>query len=254
MSCQTEANNVAGTGAARAGIGQSASKQAFLAGTTPQVSFFSLKSEDQGRQQRAKQDTKSAPKKRARRKRKAGTKPVSKRRVKAEETLPTQRQIRISGDFKPNQLQALSVQLALGQAATRRHIQELGGGVVRAISFGDPRPLDWAQRDLAQYEFLTTQLRSARRDEGVIETGGLSKQALSELWAFAKFEAERAQRNIDHLQVPGGPIGPPASQYLAGKHVLEARFYTFLAEQIETMLPLSELHAKQLEFEGVLAE
>jgi hypothetical protein len=247
MSCQTEANKIAGT-SARAGIGQSASKQAFLAGTTPQVSFFSLKPKDQGRQQRAKEETRAAPKKRARRNRKVGTK------SNVEATLPTQRQIRISGAFKHNQLQALYVQLALGQAATRRHIQEMGGGAVRAISFGDPRPLDWAQRDLTQYEFLTDQLRTARRDEGVIETGGLSKQALSELWAFAKFEAERAQRNIDHLRVPGGPIGPPASHYLAGKHVLEARFYTLLAEQIETMLPLPELHAKQLEFEGVLTE
>jgi hypothetical protein len=152
-------------------------------------------------------------------------------------------------------LQRLSVQLRLGAAAVARHIRELNSGAPRGLGHRDPRPLDWAQLDQAQYRFLVDQLAEARRSQGNLDLTGLKSDQLVELWRFARFEADRAHRNIDHLAVPGNPVRPigakeadsPTADYLTAGHKLEARFYTFLAGEIETMVPVSRLHAGEVE-------
>jgi hypothetical protein len=196
------------------GISETASQVANQAGA-PQVSLFAGR---QGRSQQVKQ-----------------AKPGSQK-------LPGRRQINLAAAFKPREVEQLYVQLALGQAAARRHLQLSRENPGRDRRYRDPRPPDWASLDLEQYDFLTGQVRPIafrrnRKAAGYIDTSGLSPRQLSELWAFARFEADRAHRNIDHLQMPGNGIGPPTSDYLAGKHRLEARFYTFLAEQLETIMP-----------------
>ncbi len=110
----------------------------------------------------------------------------------------------------------------------------------------DPRPPDWAHLDMKQYDFLGRGLKLARQGKRQIDITDLSKQELSDLWAFAHYEAERAQRRIDNLNTPGGPIGPPTRAYLIKKHKLEAQFHSALAAGIEQMVPLNDLHEGQL--------
>ena len=88
-------------------------------------------------------------------------------------------------------------------------------------------------------------MKAARQGKKQIDTSGLSTQALSDLWAFAGYEAERAQRRIDQLQIPGGPIGPPTSDYLVKKHKLETQFHSALAAGLEQMMPIRKLHERQ---------
>ena len=40
-------------------------------------------------------------------------------------------------------------------------------------------------------------------------------------------------RNIDHLKVPGGPIGGATADYLTGNYSLMTRFYDHLAGRLE---------------------
>ena len=185
---------------------------------------------------------KPARRRKARRKKKVSRSgPEKKKAAGKKEKLPTQRQIKISNDFSPKELQMLSIQLGFGQAAVARHIKRIGKGTKLGITHDDPRPLDWARLDLKQYRFLTGQVARARRGNGYIDTTCLKKRELGELWAFLKYETERAVRNIDYLNGPESPIKNPTSDYLVGKQKLEARFYNFLAEQIETMAPVEEL-------------
>ena len=213
MSCQTGAATVAQS-AGKNGISRPASKTAYTAGAST-VARGTLRKKSQ-----AAVDEKLS-----------------------DRTAPTQRQIKVKGAFSDKQLERLYIQISLGEAGTRRHVQMTGRGYKRGRLHQDPRPLDWARLDLAQYEFLTEQLRAARRSEGYIDTGGLSKTELSDLWQFLNFETDRAHRQIDHLNIPGWPVGPPASNYLIGKHKLEARFYSYLASQIERQMPARELWA-----------
>ena len=57
-----------------------------------------------------------------------------------------------------------------------------------------------------------------------------------DLWEFSRFEADRALRNIDHLQSGLSHLKGPTADYLAERHRLEARFYTFLAGQLEPLV------------------
>jgi len=129
------------------------------------------------------------------------------------------------------------VKLHLGAAATGRHVSELNSGRTRGIGHSDPRPLDWARSDQQQYEFLIDQLRRARRGRGYIDLKSLKKEDLVEMWEFARFEADRAHRNIDHLTSGLSHLKGPTAGYLAAGHRLEARFYSFLAGRLETILP-----------------
>jgi len=151
--------------------------------------------------------------------------------------VPSQRQLYIRRDFSPAELDKLLIKLHLGAAATARRVSELSSGQARDIGHGDPRPLDWARLDGQQYDFLIGQLRRARRGQGYLDTRALKKKELVELWAFARFEADRAHRNIDHLTAGLSHLKGPTADYLVAGHRLEARFYTFLAEQLETIIP-----------------
>ena len=128
------------------------------------------------------------------------------------------------------------MQLRLGAAAVSRQIRELGSGANRGLGHSDPRPLDWAKLDQRNFQFLADQVARARRGGGYIDTSSLKKEALFDLWEFSKFEADRAHRNIDHLFSGGSHLRGPTAEYLAERHKLDARFYTFLAHQIEPMI------------------
>jgi hypothetical protein len=234
VSCEKNPNKVA-RAAGQSGINPAGSKSGFTAGNTTQVSFFAQARRPRKRQQKVdksngrraqlsffeRDDTAGEPKKAPAW---AGA-------------LPTQRQIYISRDFAPEELDKLAVHLLLSEAATARHLRELKSGQSRGIGHSDPRPLDWAQSDQRQYRFLVEQLRRARRGNGYIDTASLKKNDVVELWEFARFEADRAHRNIDHLAAGLSHLKGPTAAYLAGGHQLEARFYSFLADQLEHIIP-----------------
>jgi hypothetical protein len=98
--------------------------------------------------------------------------------------------------------------------------------------------------DQQQYDFLIDQLRRARRGHGYIDTKSLQRNELVELWEFAAFEADRAHRNIDHLTGGLSHLKGATASYLVKGHRLEARFYTFLVGQLETIIP-PEVLARQ---------
>ena len=148
--------------------------------------------------------------------------------------------------FSQKEMDSLYVQLSLAQAALRRHLKSRKEGFDPGPLHRDPRPPDWANLDMRQYDFLARQLKAARQGEKQIDTAGLSKQELSDLWAFSQYEAERAQRRIDNLNIPGGPIGPPTRDYLLKKHKLESQFHSALAAGIEQFVPIIDLHEAQV--------
>lgn len=137
----------------------------------------------------------------------------------------------------------MSVQLRLGTAAVSRQIRELNGGTSRGIGHSDPRPLDWARSDRKNFEFLVNQLDEVRRGRGYLDTKALNKAELVDLWDFARFEADRAMRNIDHLQSGLSHLKGPTAEYLTERHRLEARFYSFVAGQVEPMIPPEKIEA-----------
>jgi hypothetical protein len=210
VSCQQAASRVALHAAPRTGISPTDSQTGFVTGHTPQRSFFALTGDRE---------------------------PVQRR-------LPSQRQIQLARDFSPEELQQLSVRLKLGGAATRRQVGWLKAGADRGIGHSDPRPLDWARLDLQQYEFLTDQVDRARRGKGYLDTSSLKGKRLRELGEFARFEADRALRNIDHLQAGLSHLRGATADYMTDKHRLEARFYTFLAEQVEAVIALEKQRRK----------
>jgi hypothetical protein len=240
VSCEKNPNKVA-RAAGQSGINPAGSKSGFTAGNTTQVSFFSWAGRESGARRRRKRSQK-ANKSNGRRAQisfferdQAAGEP--KEAPAWAGALPTQRQINISRDFSPEELDKLVVQLHLGEAATARHLRELKSGQSRGIGHSDPRPMDWAQSDQRQYRFLIEQVRRARRGNGAIDTASLKKNDLVELWEFARFEADRAHRNIDHLVSGLSHLKGPTAAYLAGGHQLEARFYSFLADQLEHIIP-----------------
>lgn len=253
MACESNATKSA-QAAAKSGISKTAGKSSFVAGSTTKVSaFHSRKTNGKERIEPGLQ--KEGNKKRARVSKK---KTIAKKGKNAQSSffakksaaaaadsdskpLPTQWQVNVLGAFTPDELQAISIQFRFGAAAATRHVQMLGTGTSRGITHSDPRPLDWTRSDLEQYQFLINQLTGARRGRGYLDLSSLSKRQLVELWEFARFEQERANRNIDHLSTPLGPIQGPSAEYLIGKHKLEARFFNHLAAHLETLVPAEEL-------------
>jgi len=257
---------VATRAAPKNGISRAGSKNGFTTGSTVQVSFFGMPSpEADGKTPMAKTG------KRARRRKvtkpgktgngkpttqvsfvkdepastqTSGKKAATEAAGQPAKSGPTQRQVRLGQQFKPEQLSKLSVQLRLGLAAATRHVRILDSGAARDIGHGDPRPSDWARLDVRQFEILTRQLSKARREDGVMDLSSLKGGELVELWEFSRFEADRALRNIDHLQTPGTGIGGASAQYLVKNHKLEARFYTHLANQIESIFPAENIQAE----------
>ena len=252
MSCSSSSNLI-GRVAGRLGIAWLSSKSGYTSGSTTQVSFFDP--------QPAAKTTKQRPSKKSQaRKTKAGSangqisffdkgqiganqEQSPSKATARQPALPTQRQVKLTQDFSSEELQTLSVQLRLGAAAASRQIRELNGGVSRGIGHSDPRPLDWARSDRKNYEFLVNQVAEARRGRGYLDTKVLNKAELVDLWDFARFEADRAMRNIDHLQSGLSHLKGPTAEYLTQRHRLEARFYSFVAGQVETMIPSEKIEA-----------
>ena len=71
----------------------------------------------------------------------------------------------------------------------------------------------------------------------------MNKAELTDLWDFARFEADRAMCNIDHLQSGLSHLKGPTAAYLIERHRLEARFYSFVAGQVEKMIPPEKIEA-----------
>jgi hypothetical protein len=115
-------------------------------------------------------------------------------------------------------------------------LQELTSGSSRGIGHSDPRPADWVKADLQHFQFLADQLAKVRHGAGYLDTSTLKSNDLVDLWEFAKFEADRAQRNIDHLRSGISHLKGPTADYLVAGHQLEARFYTRLAGQLEPLI------------------
>ncbi len=243
MSCQAVSEGVVKGAARKSGVSATAGKSGFTAGSTNQVGFFALQQKISARMKQ-----KPSPEKKAR---KTTVVKSQKTALKSNRPLPAQGKINLSDQFTEEELQRLSVQVRLGEAATARHIRELTGGVPRGLGHRDPRPLDWAYLDQTQYRFLAGQLHG----DGKLDLTGLKPNQVVELWRFARFEADRAHRNIDHLAAPGNPTRPvgsqaadsPTADYLTAGHKLEARFYTLLAGEIEARVPVSRLHAGEVD-------
>ncbi len=223
MSCRQAARQAAAAGK-QAGLAPVSSQAAYMAGATP----LPVRPDPADPPPEEKESTKAGN---STKKKKEADNPA--RLIK----LPA---------FSPQELDSLYVQLSLAQAALRRHLKARQEGFDPGPLHREPRPPDWARLDLQQYDFLARQLKAARQGKKQIDTSGLSKQGLSDLWAFAGYEAERAQRRIDQLQIPGGPIRPPTSDYLVKKHKLETQFHSALAAGIEQMMPIRKLHEGQL--------
>jgi hypothetical protein len=258
MSCEKNSAR-AGQTATQNGISKNGARSSFVAGSTPQASYFvaakpAAKKEKVSRKKR--------PPGRASGKKKAFSKkgqvaqklffelvrqqktavPGEKKEDKKEgKPLPTQRHINVVKDFTPAELQTISIQLRLGTADSSRRLREAGFGISRGIGHGDPRPLDWVESDRKNFQFLVAQLTEARRGRGTLDLAGLNKGEVIDLWEFCRFEADRARRNMDRLGVPGGSIGGPTAAYLMGNHQVEARFFSHVAAHIEKMVPAEEL-------------
>jgi hypothetical protein len=269
MSCSTSQNKTAQTAAVNA-ISETGSKNGYVAGSTSQVAPFAAPGQQKaaGKRRTVKRKAVTTEQQPAGAKKESVQKEDStakKKPVKSEQPaaspekkpgaqasffeiypagmrdlrpqgVPTQGQIKLANDFTPEELQTISVQLRLGAAAASRQIRELSGGAGRGIGHSDPRPLDWAKSDQRNFQFLAGQVTRARRDGGTIDTSSLKKEELFDLWEFSNFEADRAHRNIDHLFSGGSHLRGPTAEYLAELHKLDARFYTFLARQLEPMI------------------
>lgn len=205
MSCQVNAGKMAAQAARRQGVTMVSSKSA----TTTQVSFFE----------------------------------TSQSQVSFFETLPKSTTIPLSRVFTPAELQQVRIQLRLGEASTRRHLQNLRT-LLPDLEQRDPRPLDWTQSDQKCYAYLIEGLSQARQGAGELDLSALSTADRLELWEFAGHEADRLLRQVEQLQGPGGPQGE-TKEYLTGNYRLLARFYHHLADQLEPLLPADEVEAIQ---------
>ena len=197
MSCRKNAGRVASV-AGVSGITPTSSQSGF-AGQTPQLNFFEL----------------------------AQSEPSAKRFM-------PEPAINLGDTFNEAELTQISIQLRLGAAAVERHLRQRREGLPHSADQRDPRPLDWARLDRQQYRFLGAQLRQGR---GLIETAALKPKQVVELWAFARYEGERALRNLDRFSTPGDVISGPTADYLADTQRLLARFYGHLAGQLEPLIP-----------------
>lgn len=160
------------------------------------------------------------------------------------EPLPRDTAVRVDPAFSPAELQQVSIQLLLGEAAVKRHLRQRDSATL-SLDQRDPRPLDWAQSDQRCYDFLIGALRQARNGSGLIDLSGLDGEQRLELWEFSSHEAERLLRNLEHLQSGGSGVGGATSEYLTKNHQLLSRFYNHLAGQIEPLLPRDEMESIQ---------
>ena len=71
---------------------------------------------------------------------------------------------------------------------------------------------------------------------GLIDTSPLSGDELVDLYEFSRFEADRVERNIDHLSRGLSHLKGPTAGYLIGKHRVKQRFYNHLAASLEPMV------------------
>lgn len=240
MSCARNAQKVGQTAATNTGISATGSQNSYTAGSTAQASpavptkATKRRSRRTARKQRGNVTKKAAAKKKVSRARKKETRPA--KPSKRAKSLPTQRRITLTKTFKSEELQQVSLHLRLGSAAVARHIRTLHSGNERDIGFSDPRPLDWARQDQQNYQFLLKQLSQTRRDGGKIDTAPLKNSELVDLWEFAHFEADRAHRNLDHLFGGSSHLKGPTAKYLAKQHKLSARFFSFLAGQLDPLI------------------
>jgi hypothetical protein len=155
----------------------------------------------------------------------------------------TGRQVNLSGLFTEKELDVLSGELRLDQAATLRHVRALASESSRGVNYDDPRVLEHARSDSKNYQFLIKALRDARygRDldrggVGLIDTSSLSDDELVDLYEFSRFEADRVERNIDHLNQGLSHLKGPTAGYLTSKHRIKQRFYNHLAGSLEPMI------------------
>lgn len=266
MACETNPTN-AGRAGQKAGIPSTGSKSAFVAGVAAKVSALParLKSKVKPRTKasrktragdKVKQQKKDSKTKKKGASKKDATPPlkplspgpgqVSKAKAgqgatqmpepQASPTRPRQ-QIKIAGAFSGQELQSLSVQFRLDAAAARKQVQALKSGVAKGMGHDDPRPADWAQSDLKNYDFIVSQIGTeSKRTLGRIDVSSLSDNDLVDLWDFSRHEADQAVRFIDHLQVGGSPIKGEAASYLTGNYNLKARFCAHLAAKLEPMI------------------
>ncbi len=135
--------------------------------------------------------------------------------------------------FSQEELARMKTLTLLGSAAVGRQLQLLKAGVSRGIGHSDPRPEDWLEQDRQNFRFLSRQLTAGARNGAALETTGLNEAELVDLWEFSRFEADRALRNIDHLQSGWSHLKGETAAYMTRDHRLEARFYTWLANHLE---------------------
>ncbi len=134
----------------------------------------------------------------------------------------------LTAAFSREELARMGTLTLLGSAAVGRQLQLLKAGASRGIGHSDPRPQDWLTQDRQNFRFLSRQLSG-----GGLDTRGLNEAERVDLWEFARFEADRALRNIDHLQSGWSHLQGETAAYMTRDHRLEARFYTWLADQLE---------------------
>ncbi len=152
------------------------------------------------------------------------------------------RRIAMSDKFTPDELQALSVQLSYGGAAVSRAFRETRDGVDLGVSHSDPRPMDWASQDQKHFQFILGQLARVRyRGQKYIDLSALKDDELVDLYEFSQFEAERHHRNIDHLTAKLSHLKGATAEYMVSRHTLQARFHSFMADQIEPFITLNML-------------
>lgn len=154
--------------------------------------------------------------------------------AKAEgETLPTQHQIVIGDAFSAEELDRLQTTALLSSVATKRQLEARRLNADRGHLHSDPRAQDWMTQDLNNFRFVSRQLGQARRNGGKLDTAALDEAELLDLWEFSRFESDRALRNIDHLLSGWSHLKGETADYLGGQLRLEARFYSYLAQQLE---------------------
>lgn len=136
--------------------------------------------------------------------------------------------VKMTTAFSREELARMGTLTLLGSAAVGRQLQLLKAGASRGIGHSDPRPQDWLTQDRQNFRFLSRQLSG-----GGLDASELNEAELVDLWEFARFEADRALRNIDHLQSGWSHLKGETADYMTRDHRLEARFYTWLAQQLE---------------------
>jgi len=145
--------------------------------------------------------------------------------------------LNLAAMFNRKELERLGVATLLGSVSAGRALKMLrsGGAEARGIGHSDPRPEDWLLSDRENFRFLSRALAagSLKESKGRLDFGGLGEAERVDLWSFSRFEADRALRNIDHIQSGWSSLKGKSAEYLVGNHKLEARFYTAVAAALE---------------------